>query len=166
MNCATHRKTTINSRRSACVSYVWPRVAQSARRLKNLEPLNIAPSPDRTSQETGHGWLLVGGGGGLGRLGVTALAHLPSSYSQSHRPGHRQPQTLPGPSTQGQMILHGIRPPAHLPLRLRCNHMSSLSKAGPTVMLPPVFKREWKVPEQNQLSYYNNPTEQLCAFQK
>ena len=33
-------------------------------------------------------------------------------------------------------------------------------------MLPPVFKREWKVPEQNQLSYYNNPTEQLCAFQK
>ena len=44
--------------------------------------------------------------------------------------------------------------------------MSSLSKAGPTVMLPPVFKREWKVPEQNQLSYYNTPTEQLCAFQK
>ena len=63
MNCATHRKTTgqMNSRRSACVSYVWPRVAQSARRLKNLELLNIAPSPDRSSQETGHGWLLVGG---------------------------------------------------------------------------------------------------------
>ena len=43
----------MNSRRSACVSYVWPRVAQSARRLKNLEPLNIAPSPDRTSQGQG-----------------------------------------------------------------------------------------------------------------